>query len=55
MGQAGRTITALSEVNQPSRLLLKGIVSRKFAMLLLIALESKTFSTPFLVNTFLKI
>jgi hypothetical protein len=34
---------------------LKGIVSRKFAMLLLVFLESWKYSTPFIVNTFLKI
>jgi hypothetical protein len=32
----------------------KGIFSRKFAILLLVPLASLKFSTPFLVNTFLK-
>jgi hypothetical protein len=35
--------------------LFKWIVSRKFAMLLLVSLESYKYSTPFLVHQFLKI
>jgi hypothetical protein len=34
---------------------LKGIVSRKFAMLLLVPLESQNYSKPFLLKAFLKI
>jgi hypothetical protein len=35
--------------------LIKGIVSQKFAMLLLVPLESLNYSKPFLLKAFLKI